>query len=74
MYNLADGGPKKALQDHCVDSNASRLSASKSPDQVRGTTGFRMVVCGGDGSIGWALSVMDSMKIPIGIFQYKFVL
>ena len=25
-----------------------------------------MVVCGGDGSIGWALSVMDLMNIPLG--------
>ena len=58
VYNLLDGGPRKALEDHCISSKVSQDEGGKSD--------FRMIVCGGDGSIGWVLSVMDMMKIPIG--------
>ena len=58
VYNLLDGGPRKALEDHCINSKVSKDEGGKSD--------FRMIVCGGDGSIGWVLSVMDMMKIPIG--------
>ena len=58
VYNLLDGGPRKALEDHCINSKVSQDEGGKSV--------LRMIVCGGDGSIGWVLSVMDMMKIPIG--------
>ena len=58
VYNLLDGGPRKALEDHCINNGES--------SQADDNSNFRLVVCGGDGSIGWALSVMDTMNIPIG--------
>ena len=58
VYNLLDGGPRKALEDHCINSKVSHDEGGKSV--------LRMIVCGGDGSIGWVLSVMDIMKIPMG--------
>ena len=58
VYNLLDGGPRKALEDHCINSKVSHDEGGKSV--------LRMIVCGGDGSIGWVLSVMDIMKIPLG--------
>ena len=65
MYNLLEGGPRKALEDHCI----SVGEESKGDDN----SNLRLVVCGGDGSIGWALSVMDTMNIPIGkILIYEF--
>ena len=57
VYNLQDGGPKKALEDHCLN--------DQEIESRRGNEDFRMIVCGGDGSIGWALSVMDMMNIPL---------
>ena len=56
IYNLQEGGPKKALEDHCM--NNQDLESDRDGS-------FRMIVCGGDGSIGWALSVMDMMNIPL---------
>merc|ERR1712110_109847 len=45
VYNLSeDGGPKRALVEHCQTEN------------------LRIIACGGDGTVGWVLSVMDSMK------------
>ena len=58
MYDLLEGGPGKALQEHYAEPKAT--------EKKDGSTNFRMIVCGGDGSIGWALSVMDLMNIPIG--------
>ena len=58
VYNLLEGGPRKALEDHCITTDTA-------PNKD-GRENFRMVVCGGDGSIGWALSVMDLMNIPLG--------
>ena len=64
MYNLLEGGPRKALEDHCVNVEATSNGERNSD--------FRLIVCGGDGSIGWALSVMDTMNIPVGkIFMYQ---
>ena len=62
VYNLLDGGPRKALEDHCINSKVSHDEGGKSV--------LRMIVCGGDGSIGWVLSVMDIMKIPLGKHRY----
>jgi len=48
IYNLSNGGPKKALEDHGHKEN------------------LRLIACGGDGTVGWILSVMDSMSFPPG--------
>lgn len=46
VYNITDGGPRKALEEHKHRSN------------------LRIVACGGDGTVGWILSVMDAMELP----------
>ena len=51
---MEDGGPKAALTKHCDPNNPSF-------NQIR------IVSCGGDGTTGWILSVMDSMNLPEGI-------
>ena len=66
VYNLQDGGPRKALEEHCSSSHL------KDTDEKDVSTNFRMLVCGGDGSVGWALSVMDIMNIPIGKSYIKY--
>jgi len=48
IYNLSNGGPRKALEDHGHKEN------------------LRLIACGGDGTVGWILSVMDSMSFPPG--------
>jgi len=48
IYDLSNGGPKKALEDHGHKDN------------------LRLIACGGDGTVGWILSVMDSMSFPPG--------
>jgi len=48
IYNLSEGGPRKALEDHGHKEN------------------LRLIACGGDGTVGWILSVMDSMSFPPG--------
>ena len=58
---MEDGGPKRALEKHC-DLNKELDSR------------LRIVSCGGDGTTGWILSVMDSMNLPEGryhIFEYN---
>jgi len=48
VYNLSDGGPRQALEEHGQKEN------------------LRLIACGGDGTVGWILSVMDSMSFPPG--------
>jgi len=48
VYNLSDGGPRQALEEHGHKEN------------------LRLIACGGDGTVGWILSVMDSMSFPNG--------
>ena len=50
---MDEGGPKSALTKH--------LDSSK-PDNNH----IRIISCGGDGTTGWILSVMDAMKLPSG--------
>ena len=52
VHNLIEeGGPKPALQKLC-DINKERKHL------------IRIVSCGGDGTTGWILSVMDAMNLP----------
>ena len=54
VHNLTeDGGPKLALTKH--------LDASKPHNNQ-----IRIISCGGDGTTGWILSVMDAMNLPAG--------
>ena len=56
VYNLMeDGGPKRALEEHC---GAGKEVSSQ----------LRIISCGGDGTTGWILSVMDSMNLSQGNF------
>ena len=48
-----EGGPKSALTKH--------LDSSK-PNNNH----IRIISCGGDGTTGWILSVMDAMNLPAG--------
>ena len=48
-----DGGPKLALTKH--------LDVSKPHNKQ-----IRLISCGGDGTTGWILSVMDAMNLPAG--------
>ena len=58
VHNLIEeGGPKSALEKH-LDLNRPNN------DHIR------IISCGGDGTAGWILSVMDSMKIPAGIYIF----
>lgn len=46
VYNLAEEGPKRALEEHW------------------GKPNLRIIACGGDGTVGWILSVMDALDLP----------
>jgi len=47
VYDLSDGGPLRALQEHSQTDN------------------LRIIACGGDGTVGWILSVMDEMEFGV---------
>ena len=63
VHNLMEeGGPRAALEKH-LDLNRENNNH------------IRIISCGGDGTTGWILSVMDSMNIPAGICpvgRYQF--
>ena len=65
VHNLMEeGGPRAALEKH-LDLNRENNNH------------IRIISCGGDGTTGWILSVMDSMNIPAGIcpvVRYQFTL
>ena len=65
VHNLMEeGGPRAALEKH-LDLNRENNNH------------IRIISCGGDGTTGWILSVMDSMNIPAGICpvcRYQFTL
>ena len=65
VHNLMEeGGPRAALEKH--------LDLKRENNNH-----IRIISCGGDGTTGWILSVMDSMNIPAGICpvgRYQFTL
>jgi diacylglycerol kinase (ATP) len=46
VYNLAEGGPQRALEEH------------------RDRPNLRLIVCGGDGTVGWTLAHVMSQSFP----------
>ena len=56
VHNLMEeGGPRAALEKH--------IDLSRTDNNH-----IRIISCGGDGTTGWILSVMDTMKLPAGIY------
>lgn len=55
MFDLSELNPSKALQ----------LCTLLPPGSVR------VLVCGGDGTVGWVLDAVDTMKLKVRWFCHK---
>lgn len=65
VYNLAEVSPQKALEEHGERENLRIIGKSFSYPRVTLIDNC-LTACGGDGTVGWILSTMDSMSFPQG--------